>query len=45
MDQSMIKILVVDDEEDIAHFTAKILEREGFKSFKAVDGAGMGANG
>jgi DNA-binding response OmpR family regulator len=39
MDQPKIKILVVDDEEDIAHFTTKILEREGFKPFKAVDGA------
>lgn len=39
MDQPIIKILVVDDEEDIAYFTTKILQREGFKAFKAVDGA------
>jgi len=39
MDKSKIKILVVDDEEDITHFTAKILEYDGFKAFKALDGA------
>jgi len=39
MDKSKIKILVVDDEEDIAHFTAKILQYDGFKAFKAMDGA------
>lgn len=39
MEKSGIKILVVDDEEDIAHFTAKILEYDGFKAFRAVDGA------
>jgi DNA-binding response OmpR family regulator len=39
MDKSKIKILVVDDEEDIAHFTAKILQYDGFTAFKAMDGA------
>lgn len=39
MDKSKIKILVVDDEEDITHFTAKILEYDGFKALKALDGA------
>ena len=39
MDKSKIKILVVDDEEDITHFTAKILEYDGFKAFRALDGA------
>lgn len=39
MEKSGIKILVVDDEEDIAHFTAKILEYDGFKALKAMDGA------
>jgi DNA-binding response OmpR family regulator len=39
MEKSGIKILVVDDEEDIAHFTAKILEYDGFKAFRALDGA------
>jgi DNA-binding response OmpR family regulator len=39
MDKSRIKILVVDDEEDIAHFTAKILQYDGFTAFKAMDGA------
>ena len=39
MEKSKIKILVVDDEEDIAHFTAKILEYDGFMAFKAMDGA------
>lgn len=39
MDKSKIKVLVVDDEEDITFFTAKILEYDGFKVFKALDGA------
>lgn len=39
MEKSGIKILVVDDEEDIAHFTAKILEYDGFHALKAMDGA------
>lgn len=39
MDKSKIKILVVDDEEDITHFTAKILQYDGFKALKALDGA------
>lgn len=39
MTEESIKVLVVEDEEDIAHFTCKILEREGFVSFKALDGA------
>ena len=39
MDKSKIKILVVDDEEDITHFTAKILEHDGFKALRALDGA------
>lgn len=39
MDKSRIKILIVDDEEDITHFTAKILEYDGFKAFRALDGA------
>lgn len=38
MEKSRIKILVVDDEEDIAHFTTKILKAEGFTAFKTVDG-------
>ncbi len=38
MDQEFLKILVVEDEDDIAHFTCKILEREGFVPFKALDG-------
>ncbi len=38
MKRSSIKILVVDDEEDIAHYTAKILQLDGFQAFKAVDG-------
>lgn len=38
MTQEPIKILVVEDEDDIAHFACKILEREGFKTFKALDG-------
>ena len=39
MDQKSIKVLVVDDEDDITHFTSKILEKEGFSTFKALDGA------
>ncbi len=39
MDRSKIKILVVDDEEDITFFTAKILQYDGFQVFKALDGA------
>ncbi len=39
MTEEPLKILVVEDEEDIAHFTCKILEREGFVAFKALDGA------
>lgn len=39
MNASKIKVLVVDDEEDITHFTAKILEYDGFKAFRALDGA------
>ncbi len=39
MDRSKVKVLVVDDEEDIAHFTTKILQYDGFQAFKAVDGA------
>jgi DNA-binding response OmpR family regulator len=39
MEKSGIKILVVDDEEDITHFTAKILEYDGFKALRALDGA------
>lgn len=39
MDKSKIKILVVDDEEDITHFTAKILQYDGFTVFKALDGS------
>lgn len=38
MERSKIKILVVDDEEDIAHFTTKILQADGFQAFKTVDG-------
>lgn len=38
MNQQMIKVLVVDDEEDITYFTTKILEREGFRPFQALDG-------
>ncbi len=38
MAQELLKILVVEDEDDIAHFTCKILEREGFSPFKALDG-------
>jgi DNA-binding response OmpR family regulator len=38
MDQSAIKVLVVDDEEDITYFTTRILEYEGFEAFSAVDG-------
>lgn len=39
MIQEPLKILVVEDEDDIAHFTCKILEKEGFVLFKALDGA------
>ena len=39
MDNPKIKVLVLDDEEDITHFTAKILEYEGFEPLKALDGA------
>jgi DNA-binding response OmpR family regulator len=39
MDRSKIKILVLDDEEDITFFTAKILQYDGFQVFKALDGA------
>jgi DNA-binding response OmpR family regulator len=38
MTDEPIKILVVEDEDDIAHFTCKILEREGFRALKALDG-------
>jgi DNA-binding response OmpR family regulator len=38
MERSKVKILVVDDEEDIAHYTAKILQLDGFQAFKSVDG-------
>lgn len=40
MDKSGIKILVVDDEEDITFFTAKILRHDGFTVYTAYDGAG-----
>ena len=39
MDKPKIKILVVDDEEDITHFTAKILQSDGFETFQALNGA------
>ncbi len=38
MDPKVLRVLVVEDEDDIAHFTCKILEREGFCAFKALDG-------
>ena len=38
MEKSKVKILVVDDEEDIAHFTTKILQHDGFQAYKTVDG-------
>jgi DNA-binding response OmpR family regulator len=38
MDKSKIKILVVDDYEDITHYTTKILRLEGFTVFGALDG-------
>ncbi len=38
MMEKLLKVLVIEDEEDIAHFTCKILEREGFVSLKALDG-------
>jgi two-component system response regulator (stage 0 sporulation protein F) len=38
MDNKDIKILIVDDEEDIAVLSQKILNREGFKTFIALDG-------
>ena len=40
MDRSKIKVMVVDDEEDITYFTARILQFDGFTVFKAYDGAG-----
>ena len=39
MEKRDIKILVVDDEEDITHFTARILEYDGFDVCTALDGA------
>jgi len=39
MAEEALKVLVVEDEDDIAHFTCKILGREGFVPFKALDGA------
>ncbi len=38
MEKSKVKILVVDDEEDISHYTAKILQLDGFQAFESVDG-------
>lgn len=39
MDKAGIKVLVVDDEEDIIHFVAKFLRHEGFTAFEALGGA------
>lgn len=36
-DKAKIKVLVVDDEEDITHFTTKTLQFEGFTVFGALD--------
>lgn len=38
MEKSKVKILVIDDEEDIAHYTAKILQYDGFQAFETTDG-------
>lgn len=38
MNEDKIKVLVIDDEADISYFTCKILDREGFQSFNAMDG-------
>jgi DNA-binding response OmpR family regulator len=38
MERSKVKILVVDDEEDIAHYTTKILQYDGFQAFETRDG-------
>jgi len=39
MNDDRLKVLVVDDEDDISYFTCRILDREGFQSFCAMDGA------
>jgi two-component system response regulator (stage 0 sporulation protein F) len=38
MERSKVKILVVDDEKDIVHFTAKILQYDGFQVLTSVEG-------
>lgn len=37
-DNQPLKLLVVDDEEAIVHYTRKIFERKGFLTFGATDG-------